>query len=44
MLRKVEQALLSFKLPGAIPQVVNENTIKVPIAKYAVIHYLSYNI
>ncbi|KAF8317196.1 ribosome recycling factor [Clavulina sp. PMI_390] len=33
MLRKVEQAIFAQKIPGAIPQIVNETTIKIPISK-----------
>jgi ribosome recycling factor len=34
MIRIVEQALLEHRIPGVIPQVINEATIRIPIAKY----------
>jgi len=34
MLRIVEKTLLDHRNPGVIPQVVNETTIRIPMAKY----------
>lgn len=34
MLRIVEKALLDHRIPGVIPQVIGETTIRIPIAKY----------
>lgn len=34
MLRIVEKALLDHRIPGVIPQIINETTIRVPMAKY----------
>jgi hypothetical protein len=37
MLRIVEKALLDGQIPGVIPQVANDTTIRIPIAKYVYI-------